>query len=256
MCSDRTDTKMLNSIKSRQAYLSALAALAAENANAASSATASNGSNEASHAIALQKIKNAIAVSMLKKDVEIPAWMERVDVSEKAEEIRRIETFNSTIEVLAGFDETSTQDSPVIYMEIKSGDETNAYRVAIDSIDATKMSNVEAFALIRYMQSDPEWSDVSYADMLAAITVLYSNGAETSATNAGMVDRIGRYLKTSNTYTSTGTYSKSTDSSVIEFFDQTSADRMNLRALKLRGLLSNVVTGQDGKKSLADGFYL
>lgn len=247
---------MLNSIKSSSAYISALAAIAAENTNAAASAVSASGSGEASHAIALQKIKSAIAVAMLKKDAEIPEIMERVDMSDEAKDLRKLEAYDESLEVWAGFDKSSASDAPVVYLEVHDGDEVNAYKVAVDSIDASQMSRFEAFALMRYMQGDPEWSDVSYADMLAAITVLYSSGAETSATNAGMVDRIGRYLKTSNTYTAKGSYSKSTDSSVIEFFDQTSSLRMNVRAMKLQNLLSNVVTGQDGKKSLSDGFYL
>lgn len=246
----------LSNIKNDPAYLAAVAALSAENINASTSQRLAS-DDGAKKASAIRNIKEAITNALASRENEgvIGALVER-DPADVAE-LHKLETFDKTLEVWAGRDESYTYDDPVIYLEVRSGDDKKAYSVRIDDIDATKMSRLEALALMRYMQSDPEWSDISYADMMTAIAALYGNkGVSESTTNSSLVDQIGRYLKSSSTYTSGGTYSAADLTSASSFFEQTRSLRQQGRAMKLQSLINSVVTNKDGSKTLADGFYL
>lgn len=251
----------LNTIKNSSVYLAAL-----QNITATQSSTVGGGSDAVSLAVYIQNVKNSIARAMVserlaQEDEKAKSVLELDIAADDAKEVRRIETFSTSLAVLAGYDAESTADDPVIYVELSENGTVRSYRVRVNDIDYKDLTRVEAFALTRFMQDRPGWSDLTSADIVAAISnVVTGEGAEdpdkAPAADATMVDQIGRFLKTSSTYLANGGYAPARESSLVDFFDQTSAVRMNARALRLQNLLSNIVVDKDGRKTLSDGVYL
>ncbi|MDL2263504.1 hypothetical protein LJC31_02515 [Synergistaceae bacterium OttesenSCG-928-I11] len=246
---------MLNSIRYNASYLAAKAQLASETAHA-SGGSASD--NAASQATAVQKIRDAIALALLKKETEALASMQETEINETYREsgdLRKLETFDGTLRVWACEDESSTPEKPVVYLEVEENGEQAAYLVDIDSIDAASMTRFEALALMRYMQNDPAWSDLTYSDMLNAISSLFGNQSGKVETTPNIVDQIGNYCKPTLTYNRDGAYNFDSGS-YTAVFEQNRELRMATRALKLQNILSSISTDSNGKKTLSGGIYL
>lgn len=245
---------MLNTITNSSEYLSVVAALAAENKRSSASAGTSP---DASRVLAIQNIKNAVAAALVAANSSsLPASIEEIEPREASDadaEMRRIETFTSLLAASARMDETSTADRPVVYIETTEDGETKAYRVDIDAVDVDDMSRLEALALIRYMQSDPQWSDLTYSDILTAMSALFGGSRGTTATRATMAEQIGRYLKPTSTYDASGSYAKM---GTVSVFEENRELREASRAMRLQMLTRSIVTGKDGSKSIAPGVYL
>lgn len=254
---------MLRSVLDKASYVTAAAAIAAENRTAASVGTEQT--SDAARALSLQAIKSSIAKGILTKQQDLArsvTQVEPTDVKQGSIQFTKLESFDSRLEVYAAVEPTAAEDAPIVRVQMTQDGATTEYLVDISSIDTSDMTRVEAFALMRWMQSSKDWSDLTYTDMLAAIAAMLNGGAQQEPqlpTDAAVVDELGRYMKSANTYTASGAYTKSTanaDSGIASFFEQTSSQRMQVRAMQLQKLLSNITVGKDGKRTLADGIYL
>lgn len=256
----------LNTIKTNRAYVTALQSLATENVQAAQSSTVGGGSDAQSLAVYLQNVKNSIARAMVsdrreQEDAAAENIIKLDGSAAGATDVRRVETFTAALQVSAGYDETSTKESPVIWVEMTENGTKSWYRVSMGGVDFKDMTRIEAYALARMMQDTPGWTDLTSADIVAAISnVITKEGHDepekAPSADASMVDQIGRYLKSSSTYGANGAYTSNSDAQFVDFFSQTSSARMNARALRLQSLMANIVTGKDGRKSIAPGLYL
>ena len=248
---------MLNSIKNNLYYLAAKEKLASAGAQATAE-SGKAGENASAQATALAKIREAIALSLLKVDSEIGASMQKTEIDESYREsdgFRKLETFDGKTSVWACEDESSTPEKPVIYLEVEQDGERTAYLVDIDSIDAASMTRFEALALMRYMQNDPSWSDLTYSDMLNAISSLFGNQGGNVQTTPNIVDQIGNYCKPTFTYNRDGAYNFDSGS-YTAVFEQNRELRMAERTLRLQNILSSISTDSSGKKTLSGGIYL
>ena len=247
---------MLNSILTNNAsYLAAKAQLASE---AAAAKNSTSGSDAGTKASALQKIREAVALALLQKDAELAASMKRTEINEayaESDDLRKLQTFDGELGVWACLDESSTPEKPVVYLEVEQDGERTAYLADVDSIDAGGMTRFEALALMRCMQNDPEWSDLTYADMLNAISSLFANQSGSAATQPDIVDQIGKYCKPTLTYNRDGTYNAD-GGSITALFEQNRELRTAARTLRLQNILSSISVDAQGKKTLAGGIYL
>lgn len=243
---------MLTSIN-KSSYISSIAGVSAAKQKAAQSVEAIAGGSGVSF---INDLKTTIAKGLLTKQLELAksvTQVEPTDVSQGSNAMSAIEVFDSALSAFAGVDESSTKERPIVRVELTDEGGTSAYLVDMNEVDDAKMTKIEAIAMIRHMQAKDDWSDLTYADMLAAISSTLGDGSE--ADDEGTLGQIGQYIKSSGTYGSNGAYS-APQSAAVSFFEQTSAERMGIRAMRLRDLLSKIVVADDGKKSLAPGIYL
>lgn len=112
-------------------------------------------------------------------------------------------------------------------------------------------------ALMRAMQNDPQWSDITYSDMLNAISTLFGKNGRDAGAQTDIVDQIGKYIKPTYTYGSNGSYNTYFETNGISsFFDSTREARQTARAMRLKQLAGSIITDESGKKTIAEGVYL
>jgi hypothetical protein len=248
---------MLNSITNVAAYLAARSRTTVATGHAAPLSSPSEPASVAE--TALWKIREAIAMAILKAEkgqgsATLPAEID--EARRESEEFVRVNTFEDGYGVRVCEDASSTPEKPVMYVETEEDGETSAWLVDIDAIDPASMTKTEALALMRYLSSGEGWTDLSYADMLAAISALFGKGSPpgpgtTSA--ARSIDQLGQYYKPTFTYTKDARHNFSDTS--ITMFEQTRELREAQRAMQIRNLLERIQTDSTGQKTLA-GVYL
>ncbi len=246
---------MLNAIKNSPYYLQMKAQMASEAARASGNPA---GESATAQVTEMQKIREAIALALLRKEDAPPPSMRETALNEvyrASGDLRKMETFDGNLNVWACLDESSTPEKPVVYMEIETDGTRTAHLVDVGSVNPDSITRFEALALVRCMQNDPSWSDLTYTDMLNAISSLVANdpgGKDQTPTD--IVDQIGSYCKPTFTYNRDGAYD--IFGGGVSSLDQNRELRVTERALKMQSLMSNIFVDEGGKKTLAKGFYL
>jgi hypothetical protein len=245
---------MLNSITNNAAYFAAKAQAAVKTGYAAPLSSPNEPVSAAD--TALGKIREAIALAILKADKGQGAATLAAEIDEarrESEEFVRVNTFESGYDVRIGEDASSTPEKPIMYVETEEDGETSAWLVDIDAIDPASMTKAEALALMQYLSKSEGWIDLSYADMLAAISALFGKGSPSVPGTTSVIhniDRLGQYYKPTFTYTKDARHNFSGTS--ITTFEQTRELREAQRAMRIRNLLERIQTDSAGKKTLAD----
>lgn len=250
---------MLYSVGSNAAYLAAKAQIAA-NSKSKTVSGLSSGSDGTFEANVSLRIKESIALAILRGDRFPGPNALEVELNEaylENERLKQANSFDSDFEVWVCEDDSSTDEKPVMYVEVETGGERNAHLIDIGSINIDDMTKAEALALNKYMGKTPGWTDPTYSDMVSALSSLLGKLESASDDDSGsssLVDQVNQYYKPTFTYDSSGKYSAS--SGYASFLEQNRDLRESARALKLQNILQSITVDESGRKTLSGGIYM
>lgn len=256
---DRQVLSMLYSVGSNAAYLAAKAQIAA-NSKSKTVSGLSSGSDGTFEANVSLRIKESIALAILRGDRFPGPNALEVELNEaylENERLKQANSFDSDFEVWVCEDDSSTDEKPVMYVEVETGGERNAHLIDIGSINIDDMTKAEALALNKYMGKTPGWTDPTYSDMVSALSSLLGKLESASDDDSGsssLVDQVNQYYKPTFTYDSSGKYSAS--SGYASFLEQNRDLRESARALKLQNILQSITVDESGRKTLSGGIYM